>query len=54
MLQIFGVVISSEGDGRQEFGHRVKEGSRALGGVREIWHRGGMSLGMRKKEFLKV
>src|SRR5215469_4844729 len=28
-----GVVISAEGDERQEFGHRLKEGSRALGGL---------------------
>src|SRR5215469_2616061 len=43
-IKYLGVVISAEGDGRQEFGHRLKEGNRALGGVREVWKRGGMSL----------
>ena len=30
------VVITAEGDERQEFGHRLKEGSSALGWVREV------------------
>jgi len=49
-----GVVISAEGDGRQEFGHRLKEGNRALGGVREVWNRGGMSLGMKRRVFESI
>src|SRR5215469_11583912 len=31
-IKYLAVVISAEGDGRQEFDHRLKEGNRALGG----------------------
>src|SRR5215469_18423118 len=53
-LNYLGVVISMEGDGRQEFGHKLKEGSSALGGVREVWNREGMSIGMKKRIFESI
>ena len=31
-IKYLGVVISAEGDGKQEFSHRLNEGNRALGG----------------------
>ena len=31
-IKYLGVVITPEGDGRQEFGYRMKEGNLALGG----------------------
>src|SRR5215469_2385467 len=31
-IKYLGVVISAEGDGKQEFGHRLNVGNRALGG----------------------
>src|SRR5215469_5652612 len=40
-IKYLGVVISAERDGKQEFGYRLNEGNRALGGVRELWNRGG-------------
>src|SRR5215469_12929114 len=49
-----GVVISAVGEGRQEFGHRLKEGNRALGGVREVWNRGRMSVGMKRRVFESI
>ena len=53
-IKYLGVVISAEGDGRQEFGHRLKEGNRALGGVREVWKRGGMSLEMKRRVYESI
>ena len=54
-FKYLGVVISAEGDGRQEFDHRLKEGNRALGGgVRELWNKGRMSLGMKRRVFESI
>src|SRR5215469_4396078 len=53
-FKYLGVVLSAEGDGRQEFGHRLNEGGSALGGVREVWNRWGMSLGMKKRIFESI
>src|SRR5215469_699014 len=50
-INYLGIVISAEGDRRQEFGHRLKEENRALRGVREVWNRGGMSLAMKRRIF---
>ena len=51
-FKYLGVVIISEGDRRQEFEHRLKEGSSALGLVRGMEQRGNVNRD--EKEFLKL
>src|SRR5215469_4432105 len=49
-----GVDISAKGDEEKEILHRVKKGSSALGGVKEVWKKGGMTMGMKRRIYESV
>ena len=48
------VEISAEGSMKEEILHRMNEGRSVLGDVKEVWKKGGLTMGMKKRIYESV